>query len=257
MSIVPQAREYRLMRELAEVLRVVDRQQASTVAGFNSVTRANERLLALTNAGLLNRCFVGTIGGGKKSLYMLSAKGARLAGSPNTALRRKSGAVLVGDAFIDHQLRINQLYLHLKFGSLPTGVAFQRWRVFTQPLSPSVPIIPDGYVELGTPARQVCMFIEVDLGSERIELWRKKTEAYVRFAISEDFERLAGRPQFRVLVIANSDRRVRSIWQLVSRSIGKIFWFTSFEALEQSGIWSAIWLRPTSAERMQLLGGPQ
>src|SRR5205823_196961 len=135
-------------------------------------------LLALVHAGLLNRCFVGTLDGGKKSIYLLTAKGAALVGVSHKCLKRKRDAVLVGDAFIDHQLHINRLYLDFKFGSLPVGVEFGRWRMFTQPLSTTAAIIPDGYVEVGTPAKHLCMFIEVDLGTERIDLWRKKTEAY-------------------------------------------------------------------------------
>jgi hypothetical protein len=49
------------------------------VAGFGSVTRANTRLLALARAGLLRRYFIGTLNGGKKSLYELSKKGAAIA----------------------------------------------------------------------------------------------------------------------------------------------------------------------------------
>lgn len=256
--MVPQARDYRLLRELAEVLRVADREQASTVAGFRSVTRANERLLALTRTGLLNRCFVGTLNGGKKSLYMLTAKGAGLVGLPNTGLRRKRDSVLVRDAFIDHQLRINQLYLQIKYRSLPAGITFESWRVFTQPLSPSAPIVPDGYAELATPDKRICMFMEVDLGSERLDVWRKKTEAYLRFAVSDDFERFSGRTHFRVAVVANSERRMRFIRQVVSLATDKMFWLTSFDSIERNGIWSAIWLRPGNgnADSVSLLGEP-
>src|SRR5882724_2210165 len=80
-SIVVQERDRHLLRELG-VMRVVDREQAKTVAGFGSITRVNARLLALTRAGLLRRFFAGTTAGGAKALYALSAKGAQLIGVP-------------------------------------------------------------------------------------------------------------------------------------------------------------------------------
>ena len=51
-GIVLQARDHRLLAELG-VLRILDRETAKIVAGFQSTTRANARLLSLTRAGLL------------------------------------------------------------------------------------------------------------------------------------------------------------------------------------------------------------
>jgi hypothetical protein len=65
--LVLQPRDRRLLEELA-TMRVVDREQAKIVAGFGSTTRANTRLLALSRAGLLRRCFLGTTAGGSKAL---------------------------------------------------------------------------------------------------------------------------------------------------------------------------------------------
>jgi len=84
--------------ELA-LLRIIDREQAQLLCGFRSITRANTRLLALTWAGLLNRFFIGTFSGGKKSLYALSRKGASLIGAAGPTLQRRRNAVLVGDRF--------------------------------------------------------------------------------------------------------------------------------------------------------------
>ncbi len=95
-GIVLQERDRTLLRDLA-TMRVIDREQAQLIAGFHSVTRANARLLALTRAHLLNRFYVGTFNGGKKSLYSLSQKGADLAQVPNTGLKRRADSILVGD----------------------------------------------------------------------------------------------------------------------------------------------------------------
>lgn len=254
MAVVVQDRDCQLLREIAYPMRVVDREQASVAVGFHSVTRANTRLHALVNAGLLNRCFVGTTNGGKKALYLLAPKGAALVGI-SSAVRRKRDAVLVGDAFINHQLRVNALYLGFKFGLSPSGARFQRWRMFTQPLSSSSPIIPDGYVEMERSPEPLCMFVEVDLSTERLDIWRKKIEAYLRLAVNNDFSKLSGHSRFRVLVVANSFRRMRSISEVISSYTDKIFWLAAFDGIERDGIWVAPWFRPASPDPLPLLGG--
>ena len=70
-----------LLRELV-VLRVVDRELVKAVAGFNSTTRVNTRLLALVRAGLLRRFAMGAAGAGRNILYALTRKGARYLGVP-------------------------------------------------------------------------------------------------------------------------------------------------------------------------------
>ena len=78
-GLILQDRDRRLLEAL-ETMRIMDRNQVMTVAGFGSVTRVNTRLLRLKKAGLLRRLFVGTFAGNRKALYALSNKGAAIAG---------------------------------------------------------------------------------------------------------------------------------------------------------------------------------
>src|SRR5262249_22469268 len=150
--LVLQLRDRRLLEELP-IMRVIDREQAKLVAGFNSTTRANTRLLALSRVGLLRRCFLGTTAGGSKALYMLSARGYQAVGVPFRGPQRRTDEALIADFFIEHQLRINDIYCALKFRPLPIpGVAFRRWKSFMEPLVPTIRLTPDGYVELETPS---------------------------------------------------------------------------------------------------------
>src|SRR6266849_5368834 len=135
-GMVIQERDRHLLRELA-VMRVIDREQAKTVAGFGSTTRANARLLALTRAGLLRRFFLGTSGGGRKALYALSAKSAQLVDVPQRGPRRRKDESLATDFFVQHQLIVNEIYCALKHGVVSAaGVSFSRWIAFHQPLTP-------------------------------------------------------------------------------------------------------------------------
>jgi hypothetical protein len=251
-GMVIQERDRGLLRELS-VMRVIDREQAKIVASFGSTTRANARLLALTRAGLLRRFFLGTSGGGKKALYALSAKGARLVDVPLRGPRRRKDESLATDVFVQHQLIVNQIYCALKYGAIPVaGVTFRRWIAFHQPLTSGLRLIPDGYVELATPAGIVAMFLEVDLGNESLTIWKEKVRNYLQFALSGECERQFGQSRFRVLVLVNSERRLLSIRKTVSASTDRIFWFASLPSIERDGLFAPVWLRPKGEERLPL-----
>jgi len=254
--IVIQERDRHLLRELS-VLRVVEREQAKIVARLHSTTRANTRLLALTNAGLLRRFFVGTSGGGQKALYALSSEGARIVDVPYRGPRRRQDEVLVADLFVAHQLSINEIYCTLKYQPTPNeNIRFVRWMSFFEPLQQGFSLIPDGYVEVLHPSGTLTAFLEIDLGSEGRRVWKEKVKEYLRYALSGFFQRQFGQPRFRVLVIATSERRLQSIRAVVAAATEKIFWFATIESIRRNGFWSPIWLRPKDENRQSLVQLP-
>ncbi|MCI0721094.1 MAG: replication-relaxation family protein [Acidobacteria bacterium] len=251
--IVIQDRDRRLLRELA-VMRVIDREQAKCVAGFRSTTRANWRLLVLTNAGLLRRFFLGTSGGGKKALYALSPQGANLVNAPFRGPRRRQDEILVADFFVAHQLQINQVFCQVKYRPIPIPESrFVRWVSFHEPLTSGSSPIPDGYFEVSQGARMLAAFLEVDLGHESLRIWRNKVEGYLRYAISGEFQAQSKQTQFHVLVIADSEGRLQSIRRLIASITEKVFWLSTFEFIKRQGFWSPIWLRPKGDQRQALL----
>jgi hypothetical protein len=253
MRIVIQERDRRLLRELA-VTRLVDSEQAKCIAGFGSTTRANCRLLALTKAGLLRRFFLGTTGGGKKALYALSQSGAKLVEVPYRGPRRKADDVLIADFFVTHQLAVNQIYCQLKCQPIPvSNVRFLRWVAFHRPLSASTALIPDGYFEVATSSKLLSAFVEVDLGHESLRVWKQKIQSYLAYAVSGDFQDGFNNSHFRVLVIANSERRMQSIRSVVASATEKIFWLSTIDSINRDGCWSSIWLRPKGDQLLSLI----
>jgi len=250
--MIVQPRDEHLLRELT-LMRIIDRDQAKLVAGFGSTTRANTRLLALYRAGLLRRFFQGTAAGGKKSLYALSPTGGRLVGeSRPVKLRYANDELLATNFFVAHQLHVNSVYCALRYQPIPIpGVSFVRWQNFSQPVAPR--LIPDGFAELAAPQGAVGSFLEIDLGFEGTAVWKAKVEAYLRYASSGAFAKTFGQAQFRVLVIANSEKRVRLLAKAVGHITNKIFWFASFEAIDRDSLWSPVWVRPSDAAPKTLL----
>ena len=242
-TLVLQERDLRLFEAL-ESMRVVDREQAKVVAGFQSTRRANDRLLQLTRTGFLKRAFVGS----RQAVYWL----------PNEVLQRggnrKEHAHEPAALFLRHQLEINRVHLLVQYRSLPVPLwRFLTWRSFRQPLSQAVPLIPDGYFELGNAQGVRPMFVEVDLGTEAVPILARKARLYLELATSGEFAKLFGRPQFRVLVITTSVDRLLNIRAAIAKQTDKIFWFTTLAVVKPERFWSAVWLRPLGDQLQTLL----
>jgi hypothetical protein len=251
-GLVLQDRDRRLLAELGG-MRIVDREQTKLVAGFKSTTRANARLLKLTRARLLNRFFVGSIAAGRKAIYTLSPRGGALISTEYRGISRAHGRTVVGDLFVAHQMGINDIYIRVKHCPLPADSQFIRWQAFQQPLAQNAGLIPDGYVELQTPSGIRAMFLEVDLGHQAMRVWERKTRSYLQLAVSGEFTRLFRQPQFRVLVITTSRRRLATIRATIAKQTDKIFWLSDFESVNHVGLWSPVWLRPTGDQPLSLI----
>jgi hypothetical protein len=252
-GIVIQDRDRHLLREVA-VLRVVDREHAKVISGYRSTTRVNRRLRTLARAGLLKRFFLGTQGAGQKALYGISRKGALLVDQRYRGLQRRSGESLVADFFVQHQLTVNDLYCALKYVPIPAaGVRFSRWLHFFQPIVPEIRLIPDGYVEFLAGTNALACFIEVDRGVETLKVWTEKVRNYLQLALTGTFERVFHQPSFRVLVVANSERRMQSIRKTVLPLTAKVFWFATLDDVQGRRLFDPVWLRPKGEERVPLI----
>lgn len=250
-GMIMQSRDFAFLKLLA-TLGVIDRDIFMIAGGFTSITRANTRLLKLYRAGLLRRFFLGS-GGGRKALYALSLKGAQLAGVLYRGPRRRQEEVLVADFYVQHQLAINGIYCAVKHPRVGVpGVRCDRWSAFHQPLLLSLPLIPDGYMELNTPAGALCAFLEVDLGHESLSVWNNKARQYLELAVSGEFRGIFHQERFRVLVVANSERRLKSIRKSISAVTEKLFWFATLDAA-QTSFFAPIWLRPGIEETKPLM----
>ena len=135
----------------------------------------NERLLRLTQVGLLKRFFVGTTAGGVKALYACHSKAHAPCGVPLRGPQRRNDEAIIADFFVEHQLAINEVYCRLKFRALPPEISFRRWLAFHEPITQGMKLIPDGYLELEAPAGIFGAFLEVDLGTESLTVWKEKS----------------------------------------------------------------------------------
>ena len=243
-GFVVQERDKHLLRELS-LMRVIDREQARIVTGFRSMMVTNRRLLLLTRASLLKRFFIGTVAGGKKGLYSLSPLGADLVQLPCTGPKRRNDEAVTVDFFVYHQLGINDIYCTFKYRPIPLAdTRLARWESFNRPIDSQSSLKPDGYLEVQSPQGTIAAFLEFDLGHENLTVWKGKVEAYLRYAVSGEFGRGFHQPQFRVIVVTDSERRRETLRKSIATITDKIFWITTTDSIHRDGLWSPIWFRP-------------
>jgi hypothetical protein len=187
-------------------------------------------------------------------LALLSDSASTGSESRYHGLRRRRDEVLVADYFVNHQLKVNEIYCNLKFQPIPIPeTKFVRWISFSEPIYTGSALIPDGYVEIAAPGRSLAAFLEVDLGHETRATWAKKVREYLRLFGSDTFRLQFGHDHFRVLAITNSERRLASLRLTTAEEIDTIFWFTTFDAITREGFWSAIWKTPKEEKSQALL----
>lgn len=252
-GIVVQERDRMILLQIF-LMRLATRDQIMCAVGFGSITRTNARLLALYRAGLLRRFFIG-FGAGRKAVYSLSPKGAALIGVSARGPRAKQNELLAADFSILHQLAINDVYCNLR-----TDVGFVQWMTFTEPMSDHLRLIPDGYVEFTSPlevGKVDASFLEVDLGTEELKVWKEKARQYVKLAASGEFARRFHQPRFRVLVLVNSPRRLQYIRAAVAEFTSKIFWFAVLDDARGEKFFDPVWLRPTGDTHQPLFEQPR
>ena len=100
-------------------------------------------------------------------------------------------------------------------------------------MAEGIGLIPDGYVEFATPSGIDACVLEVDLGHESQTVWKGKAEHYLQLAVSGKYREHFGHERFRVLVVANSERRLHSIRKTVAAITQKIFWFATLDGRRQ------------------------
>ena len=232
-TLVLQSRDRILLRNLA-ILRILDRRQIERLAGFHSASRVNLRLARLRKAGLIVRYFTATSTGSRRAVYALSKRGAVEVNVTFVPLKWRPDSFLLGNAFVAHQLALNDLYIEAS----KSGV---RWQQPTSPLSATIRLVPDVCIV----DDERSFFIEIDLSTETLTVWDQKTAAYLRLATTGEYRSIVPHSHFAVLVVANSDVRLDALRRHIAKQTQKLFWFATLNTIMRQGFWSASWLRAT------------
>jgi hypothetical protein len=239
-------RDRQLLQYLDEA-KLLDRDQIRQLLGIRSISQANVRLLQLHTAGLVRRFFLGTIAGGRKAIYSISPKGAATVGLDKVwRFQRSDNELLVGEAFVEHQLAVNWCWISAKYGSDCKLIRFVR---FTEPIAPALQLIPDAYAELESSDGVHPFFLEVDLGTESSRVWDRKVELYLKLATSGEYGRIFRQPRFKVAVVCITQGRLESLRRTIRKHTSKLFYFSLLETTNRDGFAHPHWQRPEGDAR--------
>jgi hypothetical protein len=97
-------------------------------------------------------------------------------------------------------------------------------------------------------------FIEVDLGHTSSRQFLNKLLTHQRYLESGLFKESFEMESFRTLVITVGERRLRNLRSLVAAQNSDLFWFTTFDNLQQKGPLSPIWSKPSSQALESIIG---
>jgi hypothetical protein len=237
--IILQDRDRRLLASLSRI-RAATATQLAAIGAFTSRTRINARLRQLCSAGYLCRDFIGTISGGRTAVYMLAGK----------RIKARSGPAGF-EAAVQHQLAISDVYVAVE-QEAALGRLVASWHEPRDLLTPSR-LIPDAEVVISADGTDHLCFLEIDLGTEGIAIWRHKIARYLSLAHSSSLEGQIGSDRFRVLVVASSESQARRIQAAASPSTEKVFWISTIQSIASAGFGGPIWLRPQGQERHALI----
>ena len=238
-NLILQPRDQLLMKALSE-LRILTRDQAGALSGFHSTTRVNVRLSKLRRAKLIQRYFIAGATGSRCSVYALTRKGAQTAQLPFQPLKWSADSVIIGNAFAAHQLALNDVRIAMS----EPGPTLALWKTLDEPISPTAKLVPDALIERKIDDMWRSMFLEVDLGTETLPTWTKKVRHYLHLATSGEYKTIIRADRFGVLIVTESEARLRLLRTHIARLTPKLFWFTTLNNIKQQGFWSPIWLRP-------------
>lgn len=235
---------------------------------FFTTAAANARLLSLYQHHFLDRLYLPVAVGSSQAVYALDREGARLiAHSEHLHLsqvtwKRKHNRVEF--FFLEHTVGLSELHVSLQVAIRDRDdVALGRWRRESFLTREKLPdpeddegrliVSPDAFFGLALPGGSTYFFVEVDLGTETLERFRRKVRAYQEYYRSGRYSERYEHRYFRVLTIGEGPGRLANLIEVAhEEGAGKMFLFGLAENVPTS-VLGPMWFHPGSLEPVSLL----
>ena len=238
--------------------RLLRRDQAMALASFQSLTRANTRLAKLVNAKILARKRTPIIPGcgSAQALYHLAPRSAAiLRVDPGTVAAQARQAARWDLRQVDHLIASNQVLVDF-LSAMDREIEAQLLAFRTEPglrrdfLGQA--LVPDGWFAWAQDGKRFNCFVEVDLGHEGQMQWRKKILDYLTYAESGSHQQIFAFRSFRVLVLAETERRLENL-RKASENADRLFFFATLGEITAQTFMKAAWLPVDGNGRISLL----
>ena len=108
-------------------------------------------------------------------------------------------------------------------------------------------VAPDAFFGIQSGRGKHVFFLEVDMGTETLSRFAEKVVAYKRYWKSHQYTEEYGFNHFRVLTVAESERRMLNLRQATGKAGGqRMFLFATFQAIQEKNPLARVWLSPIS-----------
>ena len=237
---------------------------------FPDVSRyaCNKRIKALYENKFLDRLVKPVAVGSHQLVYALDKRGADVVAAALEIDRRKvkwqRAHNRVEFLFLDHTLGVSEFRVCLELALRGRGeCAFFYERgdkshlrriSMTGAKKKYFVVAPDAFFGIQSGRGKHVFFLEVDMGTEPLSRFAEKIVAYKRYWKSHQYTEEYGFNHFRVLTVAESERRMLNLRQATGKAGGqRMFLFSTFQAIQENGALGSVWLSPISNEPTSLL----
>lgn len=108
-------------------------------------------------------------------------------------------------------------------------------------------VAPDAFFGIQSGRGKHIFFLEVDMGTETLARFAEKVVAYKRYWKSRQYTEEYGFNHFRVLTVAESERRLANLrWATREAGGQRMFLFTTLRAIQENSPLGNVWLSPIS-----------
>lgn len=235
---------------------------------FSTTTAANARLLSLYQHHFLDRLYLPVEVGSSQAVYALDREGTRIIAAEEhrhlseVTWRRRHNRVEF--FFLEHTLMTAELHVALQLAIRSRDdVSLIEWRRdafltrerFADPEDDEARLFvaPDAFFGLALPGGSTYFFVEVDLGTETLERFRRKVRAYQEYWRSGRYTERYDHRYFRVLTVAETTGRLANLIEVCAEEGARqMFLFTGAAAVTER-VLARVWFIPGSLEPVSLL----
>ncbi|MHB9053611.1 MAG: replication-relaxation family protein [Thermoleophilia bacterium] len=224
-----------------------------------SVFACNRRLKKLYEHSFLDKLIKPVAVGSHQIVYALDRRGADVVASALEVDRHKirwnRANNRVEFLFLEHTLGVSEIRVCLDLalaGRREELLFYQRGdkshlrRIsMTGAKKKYFVVAPDAFFGIQSGRGKHIFFLEVDMGTETLSRFTEKIVAYKRYWKSGQYKEEYGYNHFRVLTVAESERRLANLIQATGKAGGRqMFLFTTFSAIQSGSPLGSVWLSP-------------
>jgi hypothetical protein len=235
---------------------------------FTTTTATNGRLLKLYQHHFLDRLYLPVDVGSSQAVYALDRAGVDLVASElgvpksHISWRRKHNRVEF--FFLEHTVGVAELNVALQVAlhkREDIELLFWRREVFLprekvqdpEDWEGRIHLLPDAFFGLALPHGRSFFFVEVDMGTETLERYRRKVVAYQQYWRSGAYHERYGYKNFRVLTIAEGAERLGNLIRVAGGEGAKNMFLFATSRDVSSRVPEPIWFKPNTQHPITIL----